>query len=150
MEYALEREQWVPRPRAEVFPFFAAAKNLERITPPFMKFRILTPEPIPMQVGTLIDYRIALYGLPMKWRTRIEAFEPDVRFIDNQLKGPYRRWHHTHEFFDERGGTRLTDRVLYDVGFGPLGTVARALVVRRMLERIFDFRHRTIASLFGS
>lgn len=149
MEHVLESEQIVPRPRSEVFAFFSRPENLQALTPTFMRFEILTPSPIPMAVGTLIDYRIRLFGLPMRWRTRIEAFEPETRFIDVQLQGPYRRWHHTHTFEDVDGGTRIRDRVLYDVGFGPFGAVARTLFVRRTLTRIFDFRRTEIAARFG-
>ena len=150
MEYVLEHAQRVPRPRAEVFPFFADARNLARLTPPFMNFHILTQGDIPMAPGTLIDYRIGLFGIPMKWRTLIEAFEAPSRFVDTQLKGPYKKWHHTHEFHEIEGGTLLTDRVLYDVGFGPLGGMARALFVKRTLGKIFSYREKTIQELFGT
>jgi ligand-binding SRPBCC domain-containing protein len=150
MEYVLEREQRVPRSRAEVFPFFAEARNLERLTPPFMKFEFETRGRIAMEPGALIDYRIQLFGFSMQWQTRIEAFFAPMRFVDVQLKGPYKRWHHTHEFHEIPGGTLLTDRVVYDIGRGALGELARVLFVRRTLEKIFDYRYQTIADLFGT
>lgn len=147
--YVLERTQIVPRPRAEVFPFFADAANLERITPPFLGFKILTPQPIEMRAGTTIDYRIKLSGLPLKWKTLIEAFEPDERFIDVQLKGPYKRWHHTHTFRDVPGGTEVGDRVEYELPFGILGRAVHATIVTRQLKTIFDYRARVMRDLFG-
>lgn len=146
--HILEREQIIRRPRAEVFEFFADARNLERITPGFLNFRILTPTPIEMKAGALIDYRIRLFGVPVKWRTRIDVYVPGVKFVDTQLSGPYRTWIHTHEFKDHDGGkaTRMLDRVEYEVPFGPLGSVARALFVRRTLERIFDHRADVIGT----
>lgn len=145
--YILEHEQFIPRPLAEVFPFFADAGNLEAITPEFLNFRILTPRPIPMHPGSLIDYQIKLFGVPMKWRTRIEEFEPPNRFVDVQLRGPYKLWHHTHEFREVEGGTLMTDRVRYQLYLGPLGWLAHALWVRRTLTRIFEHRRQTIERL---
>ena len=148
--YTLEREQLIDRPRAEVFAFFADAANLERITPGFLRFRIATPQPITIAEGTLIDYRLSLFGIPFGWRTRIERFEPSSCFVDTSLKGPYRVWNHTHTFSDAPGGTRMTDRVVYALPFGPLGMLAHAVMVRRMLGAIFDFRARTIAEIFAT
>ena len=150
MQHVFERVQFLRRPRSEVFAFFSDARNLERITPPSMHFAIETPLPIEMKEGAIIEYTISLFGVPIPWRTRIEAFEPDDRFVDLQLRGPYRRWHHTHTFSDTHdGGTRMKDRVEYEVPFGPLGEVARLLFVRRQLDLIFDHRRATIAELFG-
>lgn len=146
--WTLERQQWIRRPRDEVFEFFEDATNLARITPPFLGFRILTPPPIRMGEGTLIDYRISLFGVPLRWRTRIELYEPGVRFVDTQIRGPYRLWRHTHEFSDAPGGTWMKDRVEYAIGWGPVGSLARALFVRRTLDRIFDFRRDAVASTF--
>jgi ligand-binding SRPBCC domain-containing protein len=147
--YLLERAQFVPYPRAEVFAFFAHAQNLEQITPSFLRFRILTPGPISMRPGALIDYRLQLFGVPVWWRTRIEVFEPPVRFVDVQLGGPYRRWRHTHKFEDTPGGTVVHDRVEYELPLGPLGALARALFVRPALKRIFDHRRKRIAELLA-
>jgi len=146
--YQLHREQFVPKPRAEVFAFFSDARNLEAITPGFLNFRITTPGSIAIAAGTLIDYRLRLFGVPFSWRTQIETFEPSDRFSDVQLRGPYKLWHHTHEFFDAPGGTRMTDHVEYELPLGPMGTIAHALVIRRMLGKIFDFRRDEIAKLF--
>ena len=146
--HVLERVQLVPRPRREVFAFFADAHNLERITPPTLRFRILTPDPIELRAGALIDYRLSLFGVPFGWRTLIEVFEPDVRFVDVQLAGPYRRWHHTHLFEDAPGGTLMRDRVEYQLPLGPLGDLAHAVLVRRQLAAIFDHRREVIARLF--
>jgi ligand-binding SRPBCC domain-containing protein len=148
--HLLEQAQLVPRPRAEVFAFFADAGNLERLTPPFLHFEILTPGPIAMRPGTLIDYRLSLFGLPFAWRTRIEVFEPGVRFVDVQLRGPYRRWRHTHTFADAPGGTQIGDRVEYALPLGPLGELAHALLVRRQLDAIFSHRRRVIAARWGA
>ena len=146
--HVLERVQLVPRPRREVFAFFADAHNLERITPPTLRFRILTPDPIELRAGALIDYRLSLFGVPFGWRTLIEVFEPDVRFVDVQLAGPYRRWHHTHLFEDAPGGTLMRDRVEYQLPLWPLGDLAHAVLVRRQLAAIFDHRREVIARLF--
>ena len=146
--YRLDRQQIVPRPRDEVFAFFAEARNLEMLTPAFLKFRILSPLPLEMRSGTLIDYQIRLGGVPLRWRTRIETFEAPVRFIDVQLSGPYRCWHHVHEFQDIPGGTQVFDRVTYDLPFGFLGALAQRLLVRRTLERIFEYRQQRLAELF--
>jgi ligand-binding SRPBCC domain-containing protein len=147
--HLLQREQLVPRPRSEVFAFFADAHNLERITPGFLSFRILTPAPIVLAPGTIIDYRLALFGLPFRWRTLIEAVEPGRRFVDVQLRGPYRSWHHEHLFEDAPGGTLVRDRVTYQLPFGPLGELAHALAVGRQLRTIFDHRRLAIAERLG-
>ena len=148
IDHVLERSTWLPRPVDETFAFFADAANLERITPPELRFRIVTPLPIEMRHGTLIEYRLALFALSFSWRTGIEEWAPPHRFVDRQLAGPYRRWIHTHEFATERGGTRMRDRVEYTLPLAPLGLVALPLV-RRQLERIFDFREQTIQRLLG-
>jgi ligand-binding SRPBCC domain-containing protein len=147
MTHVLEREQFIPRPLGEVFAFFADAGNLEAITPAFLNFRILTPRPIPIEAGSLIDYQIRLFGVPLQWRTRIEEFEPPRQFSDVQLRGPYKLWHHTHEFREVEGGTLMTDRVQYQLYLGPIGWLAHALWVRRTLVRIFDYRRQTIERL---
>lgn len=147
--YTLERTQLIPRPLREVFPFFSDAKNLEAITPPFLQFKILTPEPTVLQAGTLIDYRIRLLGIPMYWRTQIESFEPLLRFTDIQIRGPYRLWHHTHEFLETPVGTLMTDLVRYQMPFGTFGSLVHALWTRRTLDRIFDYRFQKVAELLG-
>ena len=149
MAYVLEREQVLPVGIDEAFAFFGDALNLQRITPGWLHFRVITPEPIAMAPGTLIEYRLRLHGLPLRWLTRIEAWEPGVRFVDAQLRGPYRLWHHTHEFEPRGERTLMRDRVRYALPLGPLGRIAHAVLVRRDLERIFDFRHAAVAAHFA-
>ena len=138
-------ELWLPRPLAEVFPFFADAYNLETITPPWVNFTILTPRPIAMQAGARIDYRIRIHGLPVRWQTEITAWEPPYRFCDVQLHGPYRQWIHTHEFVAQNGGTLCRDEVKYAVWGGHL---VNRLFVRRDVQKIFRFRRETLQQLF--
>ncbi len=146
--HKLEREQLLAHPVDTVFPFFADAGNLERITPPLLGFRVVSPEPIEMGAGTLIEYRLKLHGLSVDWLTRIEEWEPGVRFVDSQLMGPYRLWHHTHTFEPRDGGTLMRDTVRYALPGWPLGEAAMPLV-RRDLRRIFDFRRDEVARLLG-
>lgn len=146
-EAILERQTWVPHPIAVVFPFFAAAENLAQLTPPELGFRIRSELPIAMRAGTLIDYTIRLYGLPMKWRTEITQWDPPHEFADAQLRGPYAKWEHTHTFREERGGTTIVDRVVYALPFGVLGRLAQPLV-RRQLKRIFDYRELSLQRAF--
>jgi len=147
--YHLERRQFISLPRAEVFAFFADAGNLETITPPSLHFRILTPRPIDIQSGTRIDYRLALLGIPFRWRTRIESFEPPHRFADIQERGPFQLWRHTHEFIQQDAGTLMIDRVDYQLPLGPLGGLADALFVQRQLKYIFDYRFQVIERLLA-
>jgi ligand-binding SRPBCC domain-containing protein len=148
--YALRREQLVPRPLEEVFAFFSDARNLQKITPPWLNFQILTPEPIDIQPGTLLEYRLKWHGLGIRWRTRIVTWNPPHVFTDEQIRGPYRLWNHTHTFTAEAGGTRMVDVVNYQLPLGILGAMAHRLAVRRDLERVFDYRQQVIASAFGS
>jgi ligand-binding SRPBCC domain-containing protein len=144
--FTFTAEQLIPRPLDEVFPFFAEARNLGRITPPWLDFEVLTPAPIEMAPGTLIDYRLRWHGLPLRWRTKILAWEPPHRFVDSQLRGPYRLWEHEHRFSDQDGDTLATDRVRYAVWGGAL---VERLFVRRDVERIFAHRQQVLAELFG-
>jgi ligand-binding SRPBCC domain-containing protein len=149
--HVLRREQRLPGPPGSVFPFFADAGNLEAITPAWLGFRIVTPRPIDMREGALIEYRLRLHGVPVSWLTRIEAWEPPGRFVDAQLRGPYALWHHTHEFEpDGDGGTIMRDTVRYALPYGPLGELARQLFVGRDLEAIFDFRTGRVAAALTS
>jgi ligand-binding SRPBCC domain-containing protein len=150
MPHRLERSLFLPRPREEVFAFFSDAANLERITPPFLQFRILTPRPIPMKPGTIIDYKLRLYGIPFHWRTLIETFDPPVSFSDVQLTGPYRRWHHLHEFLEVPGGTEMRDRVDYELPFPLFSPIIHPLFVRRSVQQIFDYRNKVISENFGA
>jgi ligand-binding SRPBCC domain-containing protein len=147
-EHLHTAEIFIPRPRPEVFSFFAAAENLERITPPELGFEIATPLPIAMAAGTLIDYRLRLFGVPFRWRTRISHWEPDSRFVDEQLQGPYGLWVHTHTFHDAEGGTRVADEVRFGLPLSPFGEVAYPLV-RLQVRRIFDYRARRLRELLG-
>lgn len=148
--HVLTRIQRVSGSPPRVFAFFGEARNLEAITPPFLGFRVLTPDPIAMRAGTLIDYRLRLHRVPLRWRTRIEAWEPGVRFVDTQVRGPYALWHHTHEFAADPaapGCTLMRDTVRYALPFGPLGELARRAFVARDLARIFDYRAQAVAEL---
>lgn len=141
--------QDLPRPRAEVFRFFADPANLQALTPPWLHFQVLTPEPLPRGENAVFEYRLRVRGLPLRWRTLIEAYEEGSRFVDRQIAGPYALWHHTHLFEDlPGGGTRITDRVRYRVGWGVLGRIATALLVRRDIETIFAYRKRMLAERF--
>jgi ligand-binding SRPBCC domain-containing protein len=145
--HVLRREQRLPRPPDQVFPFFADAHNLEAITPPWLGFRVLTPRSTELRAGSLIEYRLRLHGVPLAWLTRIEDWTPGVRFVDSQLAGPYALWHHTHEFEPAGAdGTLMRDTVRYALPYWPLGELAHALVVRRDLAAIFDFRAQAVAA----
>ena len=144
--HILERRQRIERPIEQVFAFYGDARNLERITPPLLGFEVTTPGPIQMGVGTLIEYRLRLHRVPVRWRTRIEAWEPPLRFVDVQIKGPYSLWEHTHTFEEDGpGATVIEDRVRYSIPFGLLGELADRLLVRRDLKRIFDYRRDAVA-----
>ena len=143
----LDRELWVPRPIAQVFDFFSDARNLERLTPDWLHFEIRSSLPLEMKIGTLIDYRIRLYGIPMSWRTLISEWTPPFRFVDEQLRGPYSLWWHEHTFSERDGGTLLGDHVRYRA---PVGFISHPLMVRRQLQRIFSHRTEVIQQLFGA
>jgi ligand-binding SRPBCC domain-containing protein len=148
--HVLRREQLLPGTPAAVFPFFADARNLEAITPPLLRFRVVTPGPIEMRAGTEIRYGLRLHGVPVRWLTSIEAWEPPHRFVDVQVRGPYALWHHTHEFEPAgEGATLMRDTVRYAIGFGPLGELAARAFVRRDLAAIFDFRAEAVAARLG-
>lgn len=148
-EHILEREQTIDRPREEVFDFFADAANLERITPPQLNFHIVTPQPIRIEKGTLIDYKLKLRGLPMKWRTEISVWDPPYEFVDRQISGPYTQWIHRHTFTEiGENKTLIGDEVKYRLPLAPLGDLAH-FIVRRELDYIFEFRMRAVADLLG-
>jgi ligand-binding SRPBCC domain-containing protein len=147
--HTLRRKQWIPRAIDEVFAFFSDARNLEEITPPWLRFRILTPGPIRMATGTRIRYRLSLHGIPLEWTAEIRHWRPPFGFVDVQLRGPYRLWHHTHRLEPKDGGTLVTDVVRYRLPCGVLGRLMHAVKVRRDLERIFDYRFRRIEEMLG-
>lgn len=148
--HELEREQWLPASPERVFAFFADAGNLERMTPPWLRFRVRTPLPLALGPGARIDYSLRLGPLPVRWRTRIDAWEPEKRFVDVQERGPYARWVHLHEFTPLGGGVLMRDRVSYALPFGPLGALAHAAFVKALLARIFDYRFARARELFAS
>lgn len=146
--YKLRRELWVPRSIEEVFDFFSRAENLERITPPWMHFRILTTRPIQMQPGAAIAYALRVRGIPLRWLTEIERWNPPYEFVDVQAEGPYKLWRHTHRFAEADGGTSIGDVVEYALPLGPLGRLVHRFQVARDLEQIFDYRAQRVRSLF--
>jgi ligand-binding SRPBCC domain-containing protein len=148
--HTLRREQRLPGVPEAVFGFFADARNLEAITPPLLRFRVVTPEPVVMGAGTLIRYRLRIHGVPLRWLTQITEWEPPYRFVDEQLDGPFALWQHTHTFEADGDETIMRDVVRYRIGFGPLGGLAHALVVRRDLDRIIDYRAEQVPRLLGA
>jgi ligand-binding SRPBCC domain-containing protein len=149
MSYILRREQFIDRSIDEVFAFFADARNLEKITPPWLRFKILSMSTDSIAEGTVILYRLRLHGIPFQWRTEICAWNPPHDFVDEQAKGPYRRWRHTHRFEAHGDRTKMIDEVQYSLRFGILGRIVHALKVRRDVNRIFDYRRVRIDALFG-
>ena len=147
MERLFEAEQRLPYPVERVFSFFAEAENLERITPPELRFGIVTPLPLVLRAETTIDYRLRLFGIPFRWRSVITEWDPPRAFTDEQVKGPYALWIHRHTFEPDRGGTVIRDRVRYKLPLGALGDLAHPLV-RRQLLRIFDYRRRAVDTAF--
>lgn len=146
--HEIEYEQWVPGSPADVFPFFSNPYNLETITPDFLRFRVrglTTPQ---LREGTRIDYRLALHGIPIRWQSIIDTWEPDRRFVDSQVKGPYKLWHHTHEFEPYNNGTLIRDRLRYELPLGPLGELIAGSWVARDVATIFAFRRKRLAEIF--
>lgn len=152
--YTLNREQVIPKPLDNIFGFFTKAENLALITPPSLAFRVLTPSPVTMERGRIIDYTIRLFGVEIRWRSMITTFEPPHYFVDEQIMGPYSFWHHTHTF--ERRGTSTTvmhDRVRYALPLcfsGLPQDILHRLYVRPNLEHIFDYRRDVIDRMFGA
>ena len=145
-EFRLETKLWLPRPRPQIFPFFADAYNLEAITPPWLKFRVLTPRPVLIQRGTLIDYRLQIHGIPVHWRTEITVWQPPFQFVDEQRRGPYKFWRHTHTFEECDGGTLCSDHLLYCPRGGAL---LNWLFVWRNIEEIFEYRRQRLMKIFA-
>jgi len=149
-EHILEREQIIKRPIKEVFDFFADAVNLEKITPPELKFHITTPQPIDVRKGTLIDYELRLRGIPIKWKTEITQWNPPFSFVDTALKSPYKQWIHLHTFEEGKSNeTIMRDKVRYRLPFEPLGDLAH-WYVKKELKYIFDYRYKVIEEKFGT
>jgi ligand-binding SRPBCC domain-containing protein len=148
--YKLMRQITIPAPIDEVFSFFSAAENLNLITPPWLYFKILTPLPIKMEKNVLIDYSIKIFGWRMTWETEITLWQPPDRFVDRQIKGPYRVWEHMHLFEKKGGGTQMTDIVRYAVPGFVLSPLVHFLFVRPRLEKIFTFREQRVLELFTS
>jgi len=147
--HVLKRVQQFPCKAEEVFSFFQMPENLALITPSWLDFRILTPPPVIMSRGTVIDYTIRWMTVPVRWTTLITAYDPPHLFVDEQIRGPYTLWEHTHSFREREGWTEMTDQVRYRLPFGLLGRVAHALFIRHQLEAIFDHRSRVIGQMFG-
>jgi ligand-binding SRPBCC domain-containing protein len=148
--HVLRREQRLPGPPDEVFAFFGDARNLEAITPPLLRFRMITPEPIVMAAGTRLRYRLRVRGVPVSWLTEIREWDPPHRFVDEQLSGPYALWRHVHTFADDgAGGTLMVDEVRYALPLGVVGELAHRLVVRGDLRRIFDYRAVRVPQLLA-
>src|SRR5262245_1511735 len=145
-KFSLYRSITVPKTLNEVFDFFLKAENLQKLSPPWVHFEILTPLPISMEVGRLINYRIRLRGIRLIWRSEITVWKPPHRFVDEQRKGPYRLWIHEHRYQESKGGTRIEDDVTYAVWGGSL---VQRFLVRPDLERIFNYRLEVIEQLFG-
>jgi ligand-binding SRPBCC domain-containing protein len=151
--HRLERRQYLERPLDEVFAFFAEARNLERITPEWLRFEVRSPDPIEMSAGTVIDYRLVLHGVPLGWTSQIEVWNPDPpapQFVDRAIRGPFSLWHHRHRFAPAGTGTIVADEVHYAPPFGWLGELAQPLIVARDLERIFDHRQSAVAAILGA
>jgi ligand-binding SRPBCC domain-containing protein len=148
--HELERSQRVAIPVAAAFEFYADTHNLEPMTPPWLHFRLTNEGPVGMERGTLLDYTLRLHGVPIRWTTRIDSWNPPDGFVDSQLKGPYSLWEHTHVFEpDGESATIIHDRVRYAIPFGPLGALAHRLFVRRDLRRIFDYRAEAFTRLIA-
>lgn len=148
MTYTLRREQWVARPIDEVFAFFADAQNLEKITPPWLDITVLSMSTDSIKEGTVIRYRLQLHGIPFYWQTEICEWNPPHCFVDEQAKGPYKQWRHTHRFEAHGSRTKMIDEVQYSLPFGVLGRIVHAVKVRSDVYRIFDYRRSQIGGIF--
>ena len=147
--YSLKRKQFIKLPIEKVFDFFSKPENLEKITPSSLSFKIITPIPIDMSKGALIDYTIKLFFYPVHWRTIISDYNPPYSFIDQQIKGPYKFWHHSHKFKEVNDGVEIIDNVKYSVPFGVVGRLAHKIWIRNELNKIFDYRMKIINDLIN-
>lgn len=148
-ERTLIVKQFFKQPKSELFPFFSDAKNLETITPPWLHFKILEQSTPSISQGTEFKYQLSLFGISVYWRSLISQWNPDISFVDEQIEGPYRRWHHVHYFENYQGGTVMTDRVDYALPFGPLGDVFGGLWTDKRVREIFEFRKQKLQEIFG-
>jgi len=147
-DHILESRVWLPGARAEVFAFFADPANLARISPPALRLRLLA-RPAPMRAGSVYDFRLAWFGIPLRWRAFIREFDPPYRFVDVQVRGPYARWEHRHSFIEENGGTWMEDRVTYRLPLGPVGQWAHAVVVGGQIQTLWAYRNRRVGELLA-
>lgn len=147
--FLLRTEQFVPQPLERVFEFFSQAENLQQLTPSWLHFRILSVDPAPIRKGTWIRYRLRWRVFPIHWTTEIIEWEPPNRFVDLQLRGPYKLWHHEHCFLAEGNGTRIIDEVRYLLPFGTVGRIAHRLRISNDVQTIFAFRKQAVRNLFG-
>jgi ligand-binding SRPBCC domain-containing protein len=146
-DHVFESRVWLARPRPEVFAFFADPASLERLTPPAFRLRLLTPH-VTMTTGAVLDFRLRWLGVvPLRWRAFVREWDPPFRFVDVQVRGPYARWEHRHRFLEEGGGTWVEDRVTYRLPLGVLGRLAHAVMVRRQLRELWDYRQRRLGDL---
>jgi uncharacterized protein len=148
-DHELLMEQWVPRPINEIFAFFGDVKNLELLTPPHLRFKVLSSSTDSLQAGTLIDYKLQLHGIPFRWQSLIGEWNPVTHFSDTQMRGPYKKWHHTHTFIEQEGGTLIRDHALYRIPFGVPGDTVAYFFVKKDLEKIFSHRFAKVRELFG-
>ncbi|MBI4638280.1 MAG: SRPBCC family protein [Candidatus Rokubacteria bacterium] len=145
-DHILESRVWIAKPRVEVFRFFTDPANLARLAPPSFRVRLLTAR-ADLAAGAVLDYRMRVFGVPVRWRAFIREYDPPFRFVDVQVRGPYARWEHRHRFLAEGGGTWVEDRVTYRLPVGPLGRAAHTLLVRRWIRELWEYRTARIAEL---
>lgn len=146
MEFLYKAETLLKSSKTDVFAFFSDAQNLEKITPPWLEFKIISISTPTIEKGTLLDYALKIHGIPVRWTTLIEEWNPPHFFVDRQLKGPYSLWHHTHRFVDEGDKTRMIDEIRYQLPLGLLGEIFAGWLVHRDIRRIFDYRKQMILS----
>jgi ligand-binding SRPBCC domain-containing protein len=147
-ERVFEQHQWLPSPPSEVFPFFSDEYNLEKITPDFLGFKVTGKNTDQIQSGTLIDYKLKIHGITIKWKTEILEFVEGQHFVDQQLKGPYKKWFHRHEFHEVKSGTLMIDHVTYKPPFGFLGRLLAGAYIRKDVTKIFKYRFKMIEELY--